>query len=401
MKRLCFGRQPADTRYRYHPGMPFSEGLPRSNSTTFSTMSRNFYLTSNKGNMLIGEGSCRIFDYDRNYSCMLSVHVLYDAYKGSKEAMDLLNNNFDALVLPMANEIRPNLNHVSLLKVLEQIKIPVIVLGMGMQNEMEDLSSLEPATVDLLRWIDERALVFGVRGTQTETWLKKMGFKNPTALGCPSMMLYPENILGIKAPTRKPEDYRFVTAGYLQKKSVRGKQLANFFKDQKCSYVFQDEIFQFKEELQGRHFFDDARNQMIHGVMEPLVNEAIGTQAPFDKYFYFDSVDAWRQCYGWHDVFIGDRFHGGVAALQVGLPTAILFKDLRVKELSEFFGVPHTTVDKACTMGIEAFMAEFMSEERINAFLDTYRLRLRNFHRHLTEAGLSMTENYQAMLMAA
>ncbi|WP_368413472.1 hypothetical protein, partial [Dongia sp.] len=108
-----------------------------------------------------------------------------------------------------------------------------------------------------------------------------------------------------------------------------------------------------------------------------------------------------RQCYGWHDVFIGDRFHGGVAALQVGLPTAILFKDLRVKELSEFFGVPHTTVDKACTMGIEAFMAEFMSEQRINAFLETYRLRLKNFHRHLTEAGLAMTENYQAMLMAA
>jgi len=401
MKRLCFGRQPADTRYRYHPGMPFSEGLPRSNSATFSTMSRNFYLTSNKGNMLIGEGATRIFDYDRNYSCMLSVHVLYDAYKGSKEAMDMLNNNFDALVLPMANEIRPNLNHVSLLKVLEQIKIPVVVLGMGMQNEMDDLSALEPATVDLLRWIDERALVFGVRGTQTETWLKKMGFKNPTALGCPSMMLYPENILAIKAPTKKPEDYRFVTAGYLQKKSVRGKQLAKFFTGQKCSYVFQDEIFLFKEELQGRHFFDDARNQLLHNVFEPLVNEAIGTPAPFDKYFYFDSVDAWRQCYGWHDVFIGDRFHGGVAALQVGLPTAILFKDLRVKELSEFFGVPHTTVDKACTMGIEAFMSEFMSEERINAFLETYRMRLKNFHRHLTEAGLSMTENYQAMLMAA
>jgi hypothetical protein len=401
MKRLCFGRQPADTRYRYHPGMPFSEGLPRSNSSTFSTMSRNFYLTSNKGNMLIGEGATRIFDYDRNYSCMLSVHVLYDAYKGSKEAMDMLNNNFDALVLPMANEIRPNLNHVSLLKVLEQIKIPVVVLGMGMQNEMEDLSVLEPATVELLRWIDERALVFGVRGTQTETWLKKMGFKNPTALGCPSMMLYPENILGIKAPTKKPEDYRFVTAGYLQKKSVRGKQLANFFAGQKCSYVFQDEIFLFKEELQGRHFFNDARGQLLQNVFEPLVNEAIGTQAPFDKYFYFDSVDAWRQCYGWHDVFIGDRFHGGVAALQVGLPTAILFKDLRVKELSEFFGVPHTSVDKACTMGIEAFMAEFMSEARIEAFLETYRTRLKNFHRHLTEAGLSMTENYQAMLLAA
>ena len=401
MKRLCFGRQPADTRYRYHPGMPFSEGLPRSNSSTFSTMSRNFYLTSNKGNMLIGEGATRIFDYDRNYSCMLSVHVLYDAYKGSKEAMDMLNNNFDARVLPMANEIRANLNHVSLLKVLEQIKIPVVVLGMGMQNEMEDLSALEPATVELLRWIDERALVFGVRGTQTETWLKKMGFKNPTALGCPSMMLYPENILSIKAPTRKPEDYRFVTAGYLQKKSVRGKQLAKFFTDQKCSYVFQDEIFLFKEELQGRHFFNDARGQLLQNVFEPLVNEAIGTQAPFDKYFYFDSVDAWRQCYGWHDVFIGDRFHGGVAALQVGLPTAILFKDLRVKELSEFFGVPHTSVDKACTMGIEAFMAEFMSEARIEAFLETYRLRLKNFHRHLTDAGLSMTENYQAMLMAA
>jgi hypothetical protein len=401
MKRLCFGRQPADTRYRYHPGLPFSEGLPRSNSTTFSTMSRNFYLTSNKGNMLIGEGSCRIFDYDRNHSCMLSVHVLYDAYKDSKEAMDLLNNNFDALVLPMANEVRPNLNHASLLKVLEQIKIPVIVLGMGMQNEMEDMSTLEPATVEMLRWIDENARVFGVRGTHTEGWLKKMGFKNPTALGCPSMMLYPENILGIKAPKGAPTDHRFVTAGYLQKKSVRGRQLSKFFTGQKCSYVFQDEIFQFKDELQGRTFYDDSRSQLDQAIFEPLMSDALGTPAPFDKYFYFESVEAWRQCYGWHDIFIGDRFHGGVAALQVGLPTAILFKDLRVKELSEFFGVPHTTVDKACNMGIEAFMAEYLSEQRIGAFLDVYRTRLRNFHRHLTEAGLAMTENYQASLMAA
>ncbi len=114
--------------------------------------------------------------------------------------------------------------------------------------------------------------MFGVRGTYTEAWLKKMGFKNPTALGCPSMMLYPENILGIKAPTKKPEDYRFVTAGYLQKKSVRGRQLAKFFTGQKCSYVFQDEIFQFKDELQGRYFFDDARNQMIQSVFEPLMS---------------------------------------------------------------------------------------------------------------------------------
>lgn len=401
MKRLCFGRQPADTRYRYHPGLPFSEGLPRSNSTSFSTLSRNFYLTSNKGNMLIGEGSCRIFDYDRNHSCMLSVHVLHDAYKGSKEAMDLLNNNFDALVLPMANEIRPNLNHASLLKVLEQIKIPVIVLGMGMQNEMEDLSVLESATVEMLRWIDEKARVFGVRGTYTEGWLKKMGFKNPTALGCPSMMLYPENILGIRAPTGEPADYRFVTAGYLQKKSVRGKQLAKFFEGQKCSYVFQDEIFLFKDELQGRDFFDDSRSQLRQSVIEPLMSEAIGARAPFDKYFYFDSVEAWRQCYGWHDIFIGDRFHGGVAALQVGLPTAILFKDLRVKELSEFFGVPHTSVDKACTMGIEAFMAEYLSEQRIAAFHDVYRTRLRNFHRHLTEAGMAMTEGEALAQMAA
>jgi hypothetical protein len=401
MKRLCFGRQPADTRYRYHPGLPFSEGLPRSNSTSFSAISRNFYLTSNKGNMLIGEGSCRIFDYDRNHSCMLSVHVLYDAYKGSQEAIDLLNNNFDALVLPMANEIRPNLNHASLLKVLEQIKIPVIVLGMGMQNEIEDLSVLEPATVDMLRWIDEKARVFGVRGTYTEGWLKKMGFRNPTALGCPSMMLYPENILGIKAPTGKPADYRFVTAGYLQKKSVRGKQLAKFFEGQKCSYVFQDEIFLFKDELQGRDFFDDSRSQIRQSVIEPLMSEAIGAKAPFDKYFYFDSVEAWRQCYGWHDIFIGDRFHGGVAALQVGLPTAILFKDLRVKELSEFFGVPHTSVDKACTMGIDAFMAEYLSEQRIANFQDVYRTRLRSFHRHLTEAGMAMTEGDALAKMAA
>lgn len=401
MKKLCFGRQPADTRYRYHPGLPFSEGVPRSSSTSFSDMSRNFYLTSNKGNMLIGEGACRIFDYDRNHSCMLSVHVLYDHCRGSRESMELLNTGFDALVLPMANEIRPNLNHSSLVKVLEQIRIPVIVLGMGMQNELDDMGTLEPATVELLRWIDEHAAVFGVRGHQTETWLKRMGFRNPVALGCPSMMLYPKNILGIRAPTGRPRDYRFITAGYLQKKSVRGRQLAGFFSGQNCSYVFQDEIFQFKDELQGRGFYDDARSQLAQDVFQPLVETAIGGPAPFDRYFYFDSVDAWRQCYGWHDIFIGDRFHGGVAALQVGLPTAILFKDLRVKELCEFYQLPHTTVEKACNMGVDAFMAEFLSAQRIAQFQDTYRTRLRNFHQHLTEAGLIMTENHQEMLMAA
>ncbi|WP_392342680.1 polysaccharide pyruvyl transferase family protein (plasmid) [Phaeobacter sp. BS23] len=40
-----------------------------------------------------------------------------------------------------------------------------------------------------------------------------------------------------------------------------------------------------------------------------------------------------------HDVYIGDRFHGGVAALQAGQPTIFLKHDNRVAELTEHFGL--------------------------------------------------------------
>lgn len=396
MNRLCFGRQPADTRYRYHPGLPFSEGMPRSNDASFSSMSWNFHLTSNKGNMFIGEGASRIFKCDKNHSAMLSVHVLYNHYKASGGAMDLINNNFDALVLPMANEIRPNMNHDGLVKALERITIPIVVLGMGMQNDLgPDLSELDPSTVAMLKLVNERALVFGVRGFYTEKWLKSVGFDNAVALGCPSMMLYPDNILSIKAPTPGAAGKRFVTAGYLSAKSRRGLQLAKFFAGQDVSYVFQDELQGFSTELGSQPFLNDATGRLKQDVIAPLVREAIGYEAPFKRYFHFDDVEAWRQSYSWHDICIADRFHGAVAAMQSGLPTAILYKDLRVKEMCEFFGVPHTTVDIAYELEIDAFIDKYLSPESIAKFQQTYLQRATNFQRVLKSKGLELNKDIE------
>lgn len=401
MKRLCFGRQPADSRYRYHPGLPFSEGLPRSNDPSFTALNRNFYLTSNKGNMLIGEGAARIFDCDRNYSAMLSVHVLYNHYEGTQDSMAWINQNFDALVLPMANEVRPNLNHDSLVQALKKLEIPLIVLGMGMQNDLgDDMSELDPSTVEMLQIVEEKARVFGVRGFYTEKWLKARGFKKPVALGCPSMMLYPRNILGIKPLEGTAEGKRFATAGYLSPKSRRGLQMAKFFAGHDTSYVFQDELFGFKAELGDKTFFNDATNQLDHAIIEDLVQNAIGTPTPFRRYYHFDSVESWRQCYTWHDAFIGDRFHGGVAALQIGLPTAILYKDLRVKEMCEFFQIPHTTVDEAYAMGIDAVIAKYLSAETIGKFHEVYKKRVQNFQKVLGEAGLTFSTPITAAELA-
>jgi hypothetical protein len=402
MKRLCFGRQPADTRYRYHPGLPFSEGLPRSNDASYAAINRNFYLTSNKGNMLIGEGAARIFDCDRNYSAMLSIHVLYNHYQGSDDAIGWINKNFDALVLPMANEIRPNLNHRSLVDALTEVKIPIVVLGMGMQNDLgPDMSELDPSTAELLHLLEEKAHIFGVRGFYTEAWLRSQGLKKPVAMGCPSMMLYPRNILSIKAPEGGAAGKRFMTAGYLTPQSRRGLQLSRFFEGQDVSYVFQDEIFAFKSELADRRFFNDATNQLDAAALKPLMDAALGTDTPFRRYFHFDSVESWRQSYSWHDVFIGDRFHGAVAALQTGLPTAILHKDLRVKEMSEFFGIPNATMDEAHAMGLEAFLTKHLSGESIARFHQTYRERVRNFQSIAEAGGLRFVDRIEDDLLGA
>ena len=119
------------------------------------------------------------------------------------------------------------------------------------------------------------------------------------------------------------------------------------------------------------------------------LTEQAGSPIRFQRYYYFHEAGAWRQAALRHDVYIGDRFHGGVAALQAGVPAIFLSHDNRVAELTEHFGLPHLTTRAFARKGLAAVMDEYLAPEAIHRMKTLHAQRSREFFAVMARAGLS------------
>ena len=397
--RIIFARMPGDTRYKFSGGMAHADGVPRSVNTSGPSLAANFALTSNKGNMFIGDAPMRLFDYDRRKSSYCNLNFLQGKAGTNDEFAALVDANADMIVFAMANMIRPNQDHESLLSVLEAIRTPFIVLGAGMQSLMEsNLKLLSPSTARVLEIFNERAAIFGVRGKTTLDWLHSVGLTRAEALGCPSMYVYPANIAGLQPVTYR-DGMRFLSASYLSPKSQRAKLLAKFWGTAEAvDYVFQDEIFhhQVAKDLPDG-VLNDATGECDPDVVSKLVSTSVGTPQPYRRYWYFQEVEAWRQCASHYDVFLGDRFHGAVASMQAGTPAAIVYKDARVQELTEYFGVPRITFPELADASVADIVNRKFAPDAMAAFREQYVGRFRHFAKRMKQAGLKLAHS-QAVL---
>lgn len=89
-------------------------------------------------------------------------------------------------------------------------------------------------------------------------------------------------------------------------------------------------------------------------------------------------------------LFLGDRFHGAVAALQAGVPALIIRDDLSVAELTEFFGIPNLPVTDLGNIGLDELVSRQLSEESLARFKEIYRQRLAAFLETFRELGIPL-----------
>jgi hypothetical protein len=254
---------------------------------------------------------------------------------------------FDRLVLPMAYEIAPDVDYTRLVQVLAAIRIPIVTLGLGIACDPQTpLTALPKSVADLLAVLDGRAALFGVRADVTRDWLHRHGFSRAVALGCPSLHLYPHKILRLEPPPAPPDRLSCLTGGYLLRDAERGRALSQFFAGACATYVLQDELFVDGVFGEDAVLLDDPRHEVDAAVLNEAVERIHGYRPSFRRYHYFDSLDAWRCCAAAHHVFIGDRFHGSVVALQTGAPAILFLKDVRARELAEFYGIPRLECGK-------------------------------------------------------
>ena len=388
LRRVLFGRGVSGTRFHFTGSIFGLDGLPRSANTSCEELDKNYRITgNNKGNMIIGNSVQKMFELVRNRSAHTNLGALYKSMRNRDKFSKSIKENFDCVVFPMANFIRPEVDCSLEAEALEALEgVDIFGFGAGMQREIDSIDQLPSGTIKLLRILDEKAKVFGVRGEKTRQFLAANGINNAVTLGCPSMYLYPENIINLKEVVSH-EVKDIISAGYL---SIPGRlaRLSKPFRNKnfKVDYVIQGQISNFSTE---QVYFNDATGEYDSEIIKKSLENKV-PNIPFRKYYHFNSVDAWTHCCSKYDLYIGDRLHGGIAALQAGIPAIILYHDLRVQELTDFWGIPSISLKDFSEVSIDELINEKLSSAALNRFKSQYISKLAKFTQVVESHGLKL-----------
>ncbi|MDW9477906.1 hypothetical protein GOB57_03860 [Sinorhizobium meliloti] len=391
--RILFFR-PGASIYQPQQGIPFQVGLPPSCASSLEAHSQAFSLVGNAGNMIHRMAMIQMVECDRTRSSHVNLLKLKNTI-GLDSAVSALNDNFDAVVITLSNDIREDASdRHGLSEILDRIKIPFFCVGAGLQGNIPaNLASLRDDNRRLFEVINSKAALFGVRGETTRDWLRKAGLKNAVAIGCPSMFAYPRNIAALIPPKQVN---RVMVAGHMTESEMkaphgRGSVLLKALQGYECAYVFQGESRTFLDVAKETPFvYDEATGELDAAAVSRFIEKKSGIRPPFTKYYHFNEVSAWRQASTRYDVYVGDRIHGGVAAMQARVSALVLHADTRVAELTSFHGIPSCSVKEFARIGVHAAVSTHLSYEGMSAFHERYKTVLGNFAQTVTKAGLKL-----------
>lgn len=247
----------------------------------------------------------------------------YDSTKSDSD-LDIIENECTHVILVLQDQIRIQesynyrLPFKELKTFISKIKKPLLVAGLGANsfNGYDPIfhTKLDGELIDFLKFLSDHCVEIGVRGGFTQDVLSKIGIKNATVIGCPSYYergrgriinkpSYGKNLrigtsIGVKVYGRGPV--------YLQDK-LEGKIIKNICYSEKGSFSL--------KELR-------------------LLKEG--------KYRIFSSICDWQKDLKENiDFYIGTRVHGSMVAMNCNIPTVVMNRDSRSREMCEYMNIPH------------------------------------------------------------
>ena len=134
----------------------------------------------------------------------------------------------------------------------------------------------------------------------------------------------------------------------------------------------------------------DARREFAAEDINALAEREFGYRPPFARYFFFDDMHAWRQNLSWHDIYVGDRFHGTVVALQAGRPAVVICRDVRSEEIASYYDLPALSLEDATSLGLEGVIEEQLSSSRIARMKNMFARREQEFRGKIEDCGLRL-----------
>lgn len=283
-----------------------------------------------------------------NFGNMLFTNAVYNQipnceHIGFNLVPKLIKEKFDHIVIPASNWINKKEDWGFLADSLEQIDLPICLVGLGAQLEnIDQVHEVPGGTLKFLRVVSERSVSIGVRGEFTKSVLSKLGFNDTVAIGCPS--IFSRNEVPKIRPLPVKQSLR-IGVGPTRYSLPRGDQLKNDDRQRKLyqyaiqrasSIYFQSEAFEIA--LLNREDVNSQINFSLdyYGLRDrdELENKLML------KGKYHKDLDQWIADVKKDDIYIGTRIHGAIAAILAGTPAILLTHDNRTKELADIMGIP-------------------------------------------------------------
>lgn len=259
-------------------------------------------------------------------------------------------NKCSCLIIPSANWIASYFDPTGIVNYLNQIKIPIIFLGLGCQaTSYEDQVVTHKNSQLLLDFIVKNNCDVACRGHFTYDFLKKQNI-NSTITGCVSNLINQDPELKIKLQ---------------QKWSVETKHfccLGNNI-EENCKIRSQAEFILFKLGIQNGFYVQQSYGSIIEALR---FNNAYskGTTLNLKRKLgldYFDinefekiilqktrfyiSIEQWMEDVSRMDLCFGTRIHGNIIAHQSSCPSIVVYHDSRTRELAETMEYPRVSVE--------------------------------------------------------
>ena len=315
---------------------------PLDNLDAVQVLTRNT-IGNNIGNMLFPYSIMRtLMKEDTQIDTIIPENV-------PKKDIGMINETYDCFVLPFANAFRVSFisNLRKTTKLIEQLTIPCIVVGVGMQQKLggaKENPQLDEAVTDFMRAVLKKSSMVGVRGEETGKYLKRLGFtpeKDYTVIGCPSMYLYGKNLPKVRLTDLTPQS----ALSFNSKISLPQK--------------FHDFIYRETQTYKHYHYVPQVIEEIYRMYAGMPYPEGFVKEPP--RYFpmkssneiyrkkkgvSFINVPSWMEYLKGKDLSVGSRIHGNIAAILAGTPSFVIVSDKRILELVEYHHIPHITMDQ-------------------------------------------------------
>lgn len=255
-------------------------------------------------------------------------------------ALSELPVSAERLILSMSNFISPATDLGWFADEIEaRAPKQIVMVGAGAQaHGFADRIRLTAGTRRFVDMLSERGVSIGVRGQYTAEVLDDMGVRNLDVIGCPSLFYHCDRNFTINkkdlggSPPRvavhcTPEGFYRDAVSHLLSFAMRVG--ATYIAQSEALLIFDDP----EMEERRRYFFGyyndgNYSSEQLYDWMKQNVR------------WFFD-LSTWFSYMASMDVAIGSRFHGNMAALQVGVPALNLVFDTRTRELCEHLNLPY------------------------------------------------------------